>query len=296
MDRRAFLLGAGAAGVAAASGGLAACARRAAELGAAEARRDGILFPISDVGLQLYTVRTLMQQDVDRTLGQVAAAGYQLVETAGLYDRTPAAFRQALDRHGLRSPSGHYPLEQLEKDAGRVFATAHALGQEYVVLPYLAAEQRPSAGAFAGLADRFNEFGRAAHAADLHFAYHNHDFEFATFGGTAPAYDTLLARTDPSLVSFELDAYWAYKAGQDPLRYFERYPGRFALCHVKDGTAPPERAMADVGTGAIDFGGLFRRARTAGLRYAFVEHDQPRDPIASIRVSHDNLARLLRPG
>jgi sugar phosphate isomerase/epimerase len=146
------------------------------------------------------------------------------------------------------------------------------------------------------LAERFNHLGQQCRAAGLRFAYHNHNFEFETFGGAAPAYDTLVERTDPALVAFELDVYWAYKAGQDPLRYFERYPGRFALCHLKDGTAPPERTMADVGAGVIDFAGLFRRARTAGLRYAIVEHDQPKDAVASIRASHETIARLLRAG
>lgn len=298
MDRRSFLLGTGAAGLAALWGGTA-CAQRAGGGGgedAAERRRDAAGFPLTAVGLQLYTVRTLMERDVDRTLEQVAAAGYPLVETAGLYNRTPESFRHSLDRFGLRSASGHYPLDQLEREPERLIATARTLGQEYVVVPSLPYALHSSAAAYVALAERFNRLGRLCRDAGLRFAYHNHSFEFETFGGAAPAYDTLLERTDAALVSFELDVYWAYKAGQDPLRYFARYPGRFALCHVKNGTAPPERAMVDVGAGAIDFAGLFQRARTAGLRYALVEHDQPRDPLASIRVSHEHLARLLRPG
>lgn len=295
MDRRSFLLRTGAAGVAAVWG--AGCAQRAVALGgAAESRRDDDVFPLDAVGLQLYTVRTLMQQDVDRTLEQVAAAGYHLVETAGLFNRTPESFRQSLDRFGLRSASGHYPLDQLERDPERVFATARALGQEYVIVPSLPAALHSSAAAYVALADRFNQLGRQCRGAGLRFAYHNHSFEFETFGGATPAYETLLERTDPALVSFELDVYWAYKAGQEPLHYIERHPGRIVLCHVKDASPPPERTMMDVGAGSIDFPGLLRRARAAGLRYAIVEHDQPRDPLASIRVSHDNLARMLRPG
>jgi sugar phosphate isomerase/epimerase len=293
MDRRSFLLATGAAGVAAAWTTLG-CAQRSAVLTGDPAGPPS--FPLGSVGLQLYTVRNLMQRNVDETLQQVAAAGYTLVETAGLYDRTPAAFRASLDRYGLRTASGHYPLEQLQTTPDVVFATAHALGQEYVIVPFLPPALRSSIAAYAALGDQFNRLGEQCRAAGLRFAYHNHNFEFETFGGTASAYDTLLARTDPALVSFELDVYWAYKAGQDPLRYFERYPGRFALCHVKDGTAPPDRAMADVGAGVIDFAGLFARARTAGLRYAIVEHDQPADPLASIRASHEHLARLLRAG
>lgn len=288
MDRREFLRLGGALGLTTAFGGLA-CARAANGAAAADP-----LFPLAAVGLQLYTVRTLMQQSVERTLAQVAAAGYPVVETAGLYGLEATTFRAMLDRAGLRTPSGHWPLEQLE-GSDALFATARTLGQEWIVVPSVPREARGSLAAYEALADRFNRLGERCRAAGFHFAYHNHDAEFERFGGVAPAFDTLLARTDPALVSFELDVYWAYKAGENPVRYFERYPGRFALCHVKDGTAPPERRMADVGAGAIDFRALFAASRAAGLRYAFVEHDQPADALASIRASHDHLARLLRP-
>jgi sugar phosphate isomerase/epimerase len=287
MDRREFLRVSGVATVAAAWTG-AACSRA---LESAPAPRT---FPIDSVGLQLYTVRTLMQQSVEGTLEQVAASGYRLVETAGLYGRQPAALRELLGRNGLRTTSGHYPFDQVE--SGEALTTARALGQTWVVVPSLPRNLHDSRAAYGELANRFNRIGEKCRAAGLRFAYHNHNFEFETFGGTEPVYDTLLASTDPALVSFELDAYWAYKSGYDPVRYFERYPGRFALLHVKDGTAPPERAMVDVGKGVIDFGRLFATARTAGLQYAFVEHDQPTDALVSFRASRDHLARLLPVG
>jgi sugar phosphate isomerase/epimerase len=284
MDRREFLRVTGAATVAVAVGG-AACSRNGETVSAPRS------FSIENVGLQLYTVRTLMAQSVENTLAQVANAGYRLVETAGTYTLSPADFRAALGRHGLRSPSGHYALEQVE--SGDALDTARALGQTWIVVPSIPQPLRRSPAAYLELADRFNRIGERCRAAGMRFAYHNHNFEFESLGGSAPVYDTLLARTDPALVWFELDAYWAYKAGQDPVAYFERFPRRFSLLHVKDGTAPPERAMVDVGKGVIDFRRLFALARTAGLRYAFVEHDQPSDALASIRASHDHLARLL---
>jgi sugar phosphate isomerase/epimerase len=246
------------------------------------------------VGLQLYTVRNLAQQSLERTLEQVASAGFHLVETAGLYGRRPEELRALFDRYELRSSSGHYPLDQAEGSLDTVVATARTLGQEWVVVPFLPPAQRSSLAAYTAIADRFNRIGEKVRAAGLRFAYHNHDFEFQTFGSSAPAYDTLAARTDPALVSFELDAYWAYKAGYDPLDLVRRFPGRIALLHVKDGTEAPAKTMTDVGKGVIDFGKLLAEAQAAGLRYAFVEHDQPADALASIRASHEYLARLLR--
>jgi sugar phosphate isomerase/epimerase len=287
MDRREFLRVTGAATVAVAVGG-AACSRSAETVSAPRQ------FSIDSVGLQLYTVRTLMAQSVDNTLAQVANAGYRLVETAGTYNLSPTDFRSLLGRHGLRSPSGHYALEQVE--TGDALTTARALGQTWVVVPSIPQPLRRTREAYVELASRFNRIGERCRAAGLRFAYHNHDFEFETLGANTPVYDTLLARTDPATVWFELDAYWAYKAGQDPAAYFERFPGRFALLHDKDGTAPPERAMVDVGKGVIDFRRLFALSRTAGLRYAFVEHDQPDDALARIRASYEHLARLLGDG
>lgn len=292
MDRRTFLRVSGAASVTAAVGG-SACARGVSLGGPASQSGAGEPLPLSRVGVQLYSVRGLMQQDAERALAQVRAAGYGLVETAGTGAHSATAFRAMLDRAGLRTSSGHYPLELLDKSSAAVFATAATLGQEFVVLPFLQPAMRGSRDSYAMLADRMNEFGAKAKAAGLRFAYHNHDFEFATLGGDAPVYDMLLARTDPALVSFELDAYWAYKAGHDPVSYFERFPGRFALCHLKDGTAAPARAIADVGAGVIDFRKLLGLAERAGLRYAFVEHDSAVDAIASIRASYEHVSRLL---
>jgi sugar phosphate isomerase/epimerase len=284
MDRREFLRASATVAAAVAVGG-AACSR------ARESVSTPRSFSLDAVGVQLYTVRTLMQQSVDGTLEQVARAGYRNVETAGLYNLPPAALKALLGRHGLRSPSGHYPLDQAE--SGEAIATARALGQTWLVVPSVPANLHGSRAAYVELADRFNRIGDSCRAAGLRFAYHNHNVEFETYGQSAPAYDVLLARTNPALVWFELDAYWAYKAGYDPVSYFERFPGRFSLLHVKDGTAPPARAMTDVGKGVIDFRRLFALSRTAGLRYAFVEHDQPSDALASIRDSYQHLARLL---
>jgi sugar phosphate isomerase/epimerase len=288
MDRRRFLRVTGAAGLAAAWGGSVACARAAATAGTTGAAG----FPLSDVGLQLYTVRDLMAKDVDGTLAQIASAGYHLVETAGLYDRTPADLRALFDKHGIRTTSGHYPLADIEKDPQAVFAAAKTLGQEYVTVPWLDPSLR-TADTFATLPGRLNKLGEQARAAGLKLAYHNHDFEFQAYGSPTIAMDRLLSGTDPALVSFELDGYWAFHAGRDPANLVLAHPGRFVMVHLKDSTAAPEKAFADVGHGVIDFPKFIAAARANGLRYAFVERDVSPDPLASIRASHQDLETLL---
>jgi len=100
----------------------------------------------------------------------------------------------------------------------------------------------------------------------------------------------LLQNTDPDVVKIEMDLYWIRKGGKDPLDYFRRWPGRFPMVHVKDMTADGQ--MADVGAGAIDWRAIFAHRREAGIRYYFVEHDEPADPIASICASFTYLNHL----
>ena len=292
MDRRKFLTVTGAAGVAAVWGSTIGCAKGTSVAAMSAGSTPSGKFSINSVGLQLYTVRTILEKDPVGGIQQVAAAGYHLVETAGLYGKTAAEIRALFDANGIRTPSGHYGIDELEKSPDTVFATAHTLGQEFVTLNWLAPNLRTQEF-YAGFPARLNKIGAAAKAAGLKFAYHNHDFEFETFGGSTAVLDRLLAGTDPSLVNFEMDAYWVYKAGSDPRAYVEKYPGRFAMIHIKDSTPAPAKAMADVGKGVIDFGSLLASARTRGLRYAFVERDDTQDPIATIRTSHEFLTTLL---
>jgi sugar phosphate isomerase/epimerase len=245
------------------------------------------------VGLQLYTVRDQMAKDLDGTLAAIAAAGYHIVETAGLYNLSAADLRAKFDKNGIRTVSGHYPLAEIEKSPDTVFATAKTLGQEYVTVPWLDPSLR-TPETFASLPARLNKIGEQAKAAGLKTAYHNHDFEFQTYGAPTTAMERLLAGTDPALVNFELDGYWAYKADRDPAELVAKYPGRFVMVHLKDSTAAPAKEFADVGSGVIDFRKFITAASANGLRYAFVERDVSPDPIASIKASHQYLETVLR--
>jgi sugar phosphate isomerase/epimerase len=242
------------------------------------------------IGLQLYTVRDRMAKDVDGTLAEVAAAGYREVEFAGYFGKSPQEIRAMLDRHGLAAPSGHISLTPAEQWRGALDG-AHVVGHRYLVVAYIPAEARKTLDDWKRTAESFNRAGAEAKAAGVQFAYHNHDFEFASVQGRL-GYDVLLAETDPKLVQLEMDLYWITKGGQDPLAYFARYPGRFPMVHVKDSMGPPENKMADVGAGTIDFKKIFAQRDQAGIRHFFVEHDQPADALASIRASCEYLKRL----
>ncbi len=252
--------------------------------------RSTLAAHVAPIGVQLYTVRTLLERDFDGTLAGLAAIGFREVEFAGYHGRTPQAIRDALARAGLTAPSAHVPIELVRDDLPRVLDGARLMGHRHVVVAWLPEPQRTADG-YRAAADLFNRAGQQAAGAGIRLAYHNHAFEFDRLGDQMP-YDLLLERCDPRYVDFEMDVYWMTKGGQDPLAYFARWPGRFPLVHVKDSSGPPEHRMMDVGAGRIPWKRIFAHRRQAGIRHYFVEHDEPADPLASVRRSYEYLRHL----
>ena len=280
MDRREFLR----------LGGSALVACRLGPNGAPQG--SGQSASLDRIGIQLYTVRRQFGPDPEATLARLAEIGFREVEFAGYPPGTPAQIRGMLERHGLRAPSSHVGLRAVDEAWERTLEQAAAIGQQYVVVPFLGAADRASLDSWKRVAERFNRAGEAALRHGLAFCYHNHDFEFVPLEGRIP-FDVLLGETDPRLVRLELDLYWTVKGGRDPLDYFARWPGRFPLVHVKDMDATPRRYFADLGSGTIDFAAIFRKSAEAGIRHYFYEQDEtPGDPFASAAASYRYLRNL----
>ena len=244
---------------------------------------------LEKIGIQLYTVRDRMSADVPGTLQKIASIGYSEVEFAGYFDHTPAEIRSILDDTGLESPSTHITLDDMRVTPGQTIESALTIDQDTIVLGWLAPDDRTSLDDYRAHAELFNRFAEQCRAAGLHYAYHNHDFEFAPIDGVLPI-DLLLSETDPELVLIEMDLYWITKGGGDPFSYFEKHPGRFPLCHVKDMTA--DGSMADVGDGHIDFAAIFAVSESAGFQHYYVERDDPPDSIVSATNSYSAVAKL----
>src|SRR6266498_2725630 len=153
------------------------------------------------IGVQLYTVRDLLQRDFEGTLARLAAIGLREVEFAGYYGRSPQAVRAALDTAGLDAPSAHVPIEAARNDWPRVLEAAHVARHQYLVVAWLPEEERRTLDGYRAAADLFNRAGEQARAAGIRFAYHNHDYEFTRMEGRIP-YDVLFERCDPRHVAF----------------------------------------------------------------------------------------------
>lgn len=264
---------------------------------------------IKRVGLQLYTLRDLMKKDPEGTVARVAQIGYKEVEFAGYFGKSPQEVRAILEKDGLAAPSTHVGYDIVEKKWGETLDTAHAIGHKFVVCPWIDEKQRKTPDGWKRAAELFNQAGESAQKAGIQFAYHNHAFEFEpseALGGKMP-YDFLLAETDPKHVKMEMDLCWITVGGQDPVKYFDRYPGRFPLVHVKDwttkgpggndyggatGASKKPGHMTDVGKGEIDWKRIFAQSGKAGIQHYFVENDEPKSPFEDIQISYEYLAKL----
>src|SRR5262245_6549816 len=289
MDRRTFLGTVGAAAVV--------------------AGRPMFASSIKRVGMQLYTVRADMGKDFDGTLAKVAAIGYKEVEFAGYYGRSAYELRDVLKRHGLTAPAAHidYPTVSDPAKWAKALDDARVIGHRFLVNPWIDEPVRNQPDFWKRAADTYNTAAAAAQKHGIQFCYHNHNFEFyprADAGGKTPM-DVLLESCDPKLVKIELDLCWIAATGKDPLEYFQRYPGRFPLVHVKglkkvpaasaDPTPIAEvlRELTDVGTDdVVDWKRIFAKSKLAGIEHYFVEHDVPKDAFASLKASYDYLTKL----
>lgn len=235
------------------------------------------------IGIQLYTVRDRMAEDLPGTLQKIAQIGYDEVEFAGYFEHTPAQIKGFLDAAGLVSPSAHTSIDAIRTSPERLIETAQTLGNRYIALGWLAPEERRTLDDYRRHIDLVAGFAAQCRGAGLRFAWHNHDFEFTELEGQRPI-DLLLDATDSELVQVELDLYWIVKVGVDPLDYFKRYPGRFPLCHIKDMAA--DGSMADVGDGGIDFAAILASGDLAGFKHYYIERDDSTDTLQTAARSY----------
>jgi sugar phosphate isomerase/epimerase len=254
------------------------------------------------IGLQLYTLRDQLPKDLEGTLKKVAEIGYKNVEGYDYKNRmilgkAPVEFRKIVEDLGMKLPSMHVVTE-LTTSESRVSIMDQwkttvedmaSIDVKYVVYAIIAEAERKTLDDYKKWAERFNQFGEICKQAGSQYIYHNHDFEFKPFDGQM-GYNILLKNTDPDLVKFEIDLYWITKAGQDPVAYIEKNPGRFELYHIKDMENSPSKTFTEVGQGTVNFERVFKVKDIAGMKLFFVEQDLTKiDRFESIKMSFDYL-------
>jgi sugar phosphate isomerase/epimerase len=251
------------------------------------------------LGVQLYTVRSLVQNDLPGTLKAIRKIGYRTVETfVAEYKMSARDLRQAILDAGLMVPSAHFGYDDFESR----FDYAKELGVEYVVCSSIPKTIANSADGYKRGADQYNAWGAKAKTMGLKFGFHNHNAEFQDFGGVT-GFDVLIKNTDPALVQWQMDCYWVAQAGRDPVAMFRQYGSRIQSLHLKDRkpnvptsveTGPAAAHFTEVGNGTLDWVTILRLAGKDHIPYMYVEQDQTdRPPLESLQISYRNLVKFL---
>ncbi|MEL7539815.1 MAG: sugar phosphate isomerase/epimerase [Pseudomonadota bacterium] len=262
---------------------------------------------IDQIGIQTYTLREAMGEDFVGTLQMIKDVGYDYVELNGrnFADRSPAELRAVLDDIGLPSPITHADYDSLANRPGELADVAGILGCETVVLPWLGDDQR-GLDQYKQHAEMLNNAGAVLKASGVSVGYHNHQFEFFDLGGGQTGMEILLSETDPDLVDFELDLFWAALTGTDIVGLFEKHPGRFKMCHIKDLSGDTTNfrnsldfativgtLMRNVGEGELPFEDYFAANEISGMKYFIAEHDNPPKPFReSVQTSYNSIAAM----
>ncbi len=251
------------------------------------------------LGVQLYTVRDAVSKNLEGTLERLAGMGFKNLEIFGyngtFFGKSATEFKTILKNTGLNVISSHHTTGKAMKGKGtltdgwdKAIEDIHTIGGKYMVCAFLFPNER-TPEMYKSVPELLDKSGTATKAAGIQFAYHNHDFEFEKMDNST-VFDFLITNTNKDLVKIELDLYWISKTGQDPVAWFEKYPKRFPLWHVKD-MAANTKEITEVGNGTIDFDRIFAAKEKAGMKYWFVEQDTSKgDIFESLTTSKKYLA------
>lgn len=251
------------------------------------------------IGVQLYTVRNQAEKDLPKVLQQIHDIGYREVETYwNVYTHPAKELRRMIEDHGLTAPSGHFNYEGIESKLDY----AKELGVQWVVCPMLPQNMWNSLDGFKRAAEQFNHWGEQVQKMGMRFAFHNHNYEFRKFGDTT-GFETLMANSDPKLVSLEMDCYWITQAGRNPVEMMHKLGKRVRMLHLKDrkaGFAPSQQLneaaghFTEVGHGTIDWPSVLKTAEELQIEHYFVEQDESdKSPVESLRISYQYLEPLF---
>lgn len=286
-----------------------------------------------DLGIQLYTLAVPLSDDFAGTIKKLAEFGYKNLEFAGPYyfspeeeiknnplvtfmglsgygyhGHTPKEVHRMLDDLGLVSTSAHISDSSLKHNIDEAIEAANIIGQKYILSP---AFDGQTPDEYKAAAELYNGFGEKCKAEGIRYGYHTHNGEFAVHDGRN-LFDILVKETDPELVSFELDLFWAAVAGVDAAKLVKQYPGRVKLLHIKDIDKPLEepytrfdpgsemgmlmqlmKKQCIIGEGAIDFKSILKQVDEAGIEQLFIESDFPPEPMKYAEQSAINLKQIL---
>ncbi len=248
---------------------------------------------LARIGLELYSVRTEMIKDPERTLAAVRAAGYTDVELLWSFQnfgRTTDQVIATLKQEGLRAPSAHISPEDILIGWERRLEIAKRIGHDYLIVPSFSGETSQTLDDWREWADHFNTAGAVARRAGIWLAFHNEPDHMKPIDGKVP-YDVFVERLDPKVVRLQLDVGNMVIGGGDPMQYLERYRDRYWAFHLKD-VVPDKSHDTDLGKGIFDFKRFLAAVPALNEKPCYVEQEGAADQLAAARDDYQFLHGL----
>lgn len=246
------------------------------------------VLPEKDMALQLYSIREVLGDSAKYAdnhtdvLAKLKEMGYSAVEAANygngkFYGVSPEQFKADCEAAGLVPLSSHatrglsdeelanHDFDEAMKWWDEAIAAHKAAGMKYIVTPW--GNVPKTLEEAKTLCDYHNAIGQKCNEAGLKYGYHTHSHEFQKIGDQDKIWiEYMMENTDPDKLFWQMDVYWAVMAQKSPVEYIKKYPGRFAMLHIKD--------QYELGqSGMVNFEPIFKAAKDAGLASFVVEQE-----------------------
>lgn len=246
------------------------------------------------IAAQVYSVREQAEADFDRTMEALARMGYDGVELAGLYGKSPEEVRAVLDRWGLQAVSAHVPYEAFAQDLEGTVETYRKIGCRYAAIPYLGGDRWYGGSRYQETLAFLARIAEKCREAGVQLLYHNHTHELARAEDGGRQLDAFYGAEETAALSTELDLCWLKAGGADPVEYLRKYRGRCPLVHMKDFVREDEVVLVAVGDGELGAGRAAAQAVESGAEWLVVEQDDHRrgSPMENMKKSLEYLKRL----
>ena len=263
---------------------------------------------VDTIGLQLYTVRHQLGEDVRATMKAVADMGYYQVEPCS-FPRCDAVLDAARE-FGLKVNSAHILWNSILKPDGEnappyeeMLEKSREAGISHLVIPTINKEDRTPDG-YKRMAELCNQAAAKAKSAGIQLSYHNHSFEFDPLREGSRGFDILMREFSPDM-KFQVDVFWVKVGQRQPLDVIRALKNRVCQVHLKDLNGAidlPERVegwwslteetFEELGDGIIPIEPILDAAAQAGVAICHIEQDLSPNPMASIKRSLDYLHSL----
>lgn len=232
-------------------------------------------------GLQMYSVRDITKDDLPGAIAKVAQMGYKLIEFAGFFGHTAEEVNAMLAENNVVVSGTHTGLGELLSDYEGTLAFHKAIRNPIYIIPGHDLSTKEKLDQFIEDVNRLQPMLKAE---GIEMGFHNHSGEFKPNQDGIIVYDELVARTNLLL---EIDTFWAYAAGKDPVALMEQLKDRLRFIHIKDGYENGEGMPLGQGTAPV--ADVYKKAIELGIPMVVESETLKPDGLTEAKICYEYL-------